>query len=114
MSSKKADRNLKFKRGPKPRAAFLVDSVLTRGGIVDIRRIYVGPKNVDPDDMINLLTANLATVMLFAFPEAELREDACVLLLKQLEERLSGDLEDELRGLPASETEDENGDENEQ
>lgn len=72
-----------------PRAAFAIDAVLTRSGAIDIRRQYFGPKNVEPSDLINLVSGVVAVWLHTAFRDSELRRAATDTLLNSISSRLS-------------------------
>ena len=80
----------KIKRtGPPPRAGFLADAVLQRSGnVVDIRRIYVGPKDVSPEDLVELLSAVVAVSINNCIKQEEDRKQAKEVLLKKINERI--------------------------
>jgi hypothetical protein len=68
-----------------------VDAVLTRTGDIDLRKVYVGPNNVDPEDMVNLISGVTAAAVTFAFPDLDARLAAKAQLLAKLDERISGE-----------------------
>ena len=75
--------------GPKTRAAFAVDAVLTRTGGIEIRRQYAGPFNVEPEDMVNLVSGVVAAWVSTAFPEEDVRAEVKDLLLDTLDRRIA-------------------------
>lgn len=63
--SRKTKRHVPRRRtqGPPPRAAFAVDAVLQRRvdrSMVNVKKLYVGPKGLDPADLVDLLSAVVA------------------------------------------------------
>lgn len=77
-------------QGPPPRAGFAVDAVLQKSGnIVDIRRIYVGPRNLDPADLVELLSAVVAVAMINCLRDPVALSAAKEDLLKKIDERIT-------------------------
>jgi DNA-binding protein YbaB len=62
--------------------------VMTRTGNIDVRRLYIGPKNVDPEDMVGLMSAVVAASINTAFLNPEDRKNAKALFLEQVSERI--------------------------
>ena len=86
--SRKSKRNIKKTTGPPPRCGFRCDAVLQRGGkVVDIRRLYCGPK-ADPDDLVELLSSVIAATMINALPNDSERMEAKAKLIDLLEKRV--------------------------
>ena len=76
-------------QGPPPRAGFGCDAILERGGqVVNIRKLYVGPSGLDPDDLTEILSAVVAATMINAIPDADTLLESKFLLLRLLDERI--------------------------
>lgn len=73
---------------PPPRAGFAVDAVLQRGGgVVDVRKLYIGPRGLAVEDLVEVL-ASVAAASLMQAVDAEMRGEAKQKLLELLDQRI--------------------------
>ena len=92
-------------QGPPPRAAFAVDAVLQRRvdkSIVDVKKLYVGPKGLDPMDLVDLMSAVVAGAFVAAIKKEE-QDEARDQLLGLIDRRIRGVVRD-IRGVPKPDT----------
>lgn len=71
-----------------PKAAFAVDAALLKTGVVNVRKMVVGPQNADPDDLVNLITAAVSALIRYTYPNDEDRKDVAEVMLSQFKDRL--------------------------
>ena len=74
------------------RAGWSVDCVLTRSGDIEVRKMYVGPREgLDPEDLINLISGTVAASVMLSIRDPLERMLAKSRLINLLDERIVRD-----------------------